>query len=69
MLLMDKTSTTVTIIYNYVTKHTVDKLSFKIYMNAYNNTISKLINMLHKIKYTSKTNTQHIQFHEECIYY
>jgi NADPH-dependent 7-cyano-7-deazaguanine reductase QueF-like protein len=65
-LSMGKTSVA---IYNYVTKHMVDKPGFKIYMNAYNNTISKLIELLYKIKYTPKNNTQPIQLHEDCIYY
>jgi hypothetical protein len=66
MLLISGTSTRITIIYNYIK---INKPSFKIYMNAYNNTIFKLIDMLYKIKYTPKTKTQPIQFHEDCIYY
>jgi hypothetical protein len=75
MLLVDKTSNVLIMIYNYVTKYTVKelcKVEFINYTNVYNNSISKLIDILYKIKYTPKIKkqpVQPIQFHEDCIYY
>ena len=75
MLIMEKTSNVIVMIYNYVTKYTVKGLcnvEFINYTNVYNNSISKLIDILYKIKYTPKNKkqpTQPIQFHEDCIYY
>jgi hypothetical protein len=50
---------------------TKDSALFQHSITIYNDTINKLINLLHKITYIPpiKSVDTAIQFHEECIYY
>jgi hypothetical protein len=63
-------------LYTYLQKYKDEKIEvtknstlFQKYITAYNDTIHKLIIMLHNIKYTPKPIEPNIVFHEEYIYY
>lgn len=64
-------------LYTYLINYKNEKIEvttkstlFQKYVNIYNDTIYKLIHMLHKITYIPpKSNEPDIKFHEDCVYY